>query len=112
MVLFSSHWKVSKGNVARAIFYFYTMYPTQAGSINDIVSDGDLDVLYQWHLDDPVDGAEITRNNRAEERQGNRNPYIDYPDAVASAWGFTPPAGGGGGGIAFMRFYNFLFPLF
>jgi hypothetical protein len=90
--------EASKGNVARAIFYFYTMYPTQAGSINDIVSNGDLDVLYQWHLQDPVDGAEITRNNRAEERQGNRNPYIDYPDAVASAWGFTPPTGGGGGG--------------
>jgi hypothetical protein len=78
-----------KGNLARAIFYFYTMYPTQAGNITAIVADGDIDLLYQWHLQDPVDANEITRNNRAEERQGNRNPYIDYPDAVADAWEFT-----------------------
>lgn len=82
-----------KGNLARAIFYFYTMYPTQAGNISDIISNGDINVLYQWHLDDPVDATEITRNNRTEERQGNRNPYIDYPNIVADAWGFTPSSG-------------------
>ena len=85
-----------KGNLARAIFYFYTMYPTQAGSITNIVSNGDLDVLYQWHLQDPVDATEVTRNDRCEQRQGNRNPYVDYPNLVAQAWGFS----GGGGGSA------------
>lgn len=84
-----------KGNCARSIFYFYTMYPSQAGSITKVA---DLDVLYQWHLDDPVDEAELDRNDGVEQYQGNRNPYIDYPELVARAYGFetgeagVPPA--------------------
>lgn len=77
-----------KGNVARAIFYFYTMYPTQAGNISRI---GNINTLYQWHLNDPVDDAERKRNDDVEKAQGNRNPYIDYPNTVAIAWGFTAP---------------------
>lgn len=86
-----------KGNIARAVFYFYTMYPTQAGNISSV---GDLNTLYQWHLADPVDAAELERNAMIENYQGDRNPYIDYPNAVARAWGFTPVDGGGatGGG--------------
>ena len=76
-----------KGNAARAIFYFYTMYPTEAGDISQI---GDINIFYQWHLDDPVDATEIERNNEIETYQGNRNPYIDYPETVASAWDLTP----------------------
>lgn len=72
-----------KGNCARAIFYFYTMYPTQAGDLSSVA---DINELYQWHLDDPVDASEISRNNAIEQYQGDRNPYIDYPDAVAAAW--------------------------
>ena len=41
-----------KGNLARAIFYFYTVYPTQAGDISNLA---DINTLYQWHLQDPVD---------------------------------------------------------
>ncbi|MFT5921998.1 MAG: hypothetical protein ACI8TS_001330 [Flavobacteriales bacterium] len=75
--------EMKKGDVARQVFYFYTMYPTQAGSIAGI---GDLNTLYTWHVQDPVDAGEITRNNRIEEVQGNRNPYIDYPLAAFEAW--------------------------
>ena len=75
-----------KGNVARSIFYFYTMYPTEAGDISNI---GDINTFYQWHLDDPVDAAEIERNDQIETYQGDRNPYIDYPETVALAWGFS-----------------------
>ncbi len=74
-----------KGNVARAIFYFYTMYPTQAGSINNIA--GSLATLYQWHLDDPVDAREYQRNINIDAYQGSRNPYIDYPGYAGIAWG-------------------------
>ena len=45
--------------------------------------------FYQWHLDDPVDQWEMQRNDRTEERQGNRNPYIDHPELVGRAWGFV-----------------------
>ncbi|MBI9054223.1 MAG: endonuclease [Bacteroidales bacterium] len=76
-----------KGNAARAIFYFYTMYPTQAGNLSQV---GDINVFYQWHLDDPVDAAEIERNGEVETYQGNRNPFIDYPELVARAWSLTP----------------------
>jgi len=76
-----------KGNAARAIFYFYTMYPTQAGDISQVA---DINTLYQWHLDDPVDAMEIERNGEVETYQGNRNPYIDYPELVARAWNLTP----------------------
>lgn len=77
-----------KGNTARAVFYFYTMYPNTSGGIERV---GDLDELYQWHLDDPVDDWERQRNTRTAERQGNRNPYIDHPELVALAWGFDDP---------------------
>jgi len=76
-----------KGNVARSIFYFYTMYPTQAGNISQI---GDINTFYQWHLADPVDAAEVERNGQIETYQGDRNPYIDHPELIARAWGFTP----------------------
>ena len=75
-----------KGNTARAIFYFYTMYPSQAGAITRV---GDLSTLYQWHLDDPVDARERARNSAIAQYQGNRNPYIDTPSLVARAWGFS-----------------------
>ena len=76
-----------KGNVARAIFYFYTMYPAEGGNISQVA---DINTLYQWHLDDPVDANEIMRNDLIESYQGDRNPYIDFSDLVAAAWGFTP----------------------
>jgi len=78
-----------KGNLARAIFYFYTMYPTEAGNMSQL---GDINTFYQWHLDDPVDNTEINRNNKVEQYQGDRNPYIDYPELVARAWNMAPVA--------------------
>ena len=72
-----------KGDVARAAFYFYTMYPGAAGAISEM---GPTATLYQWHLDDPADATEISRNDKIESQQGNRNPYIDYPELVYNAW--------------------------
>lgn len=79
-----------KGNLARAVYYFFTMYPNTAGNITRI---GEENVLYQWHLEDPVDAAEKERNDRIEEKHGNRNPYIDHPDLVAKVWGHPKPVG-------------------
>lgn len=84
-----------KGDLARQVFYFFTMYPTQGG---DISSMGDINTLYDWHLNDPVSAEELQRVNRTEIAQGNRNPYVDYPDLVYEAWfwvaipGCTDPA--------------------
>jgi len=75
-----------KGDLARSAFYFYTVYPTQAGAISELC---DLNTLYAWHLADPVDAWEQLRNDRIESKQGNRNPYIDYPEIACRAWGLT-----------------------
>lgn len=80
-----------KGNLARAIFYFFTMHPTAVSNgITSVVDNPTL--LYQWHLQDPVDATELQRNTRVAQAQGNYNPYIAYPELVARAWGFTPVA--------------------
>ncbi|NNE56284.1 MAG: hypothetical protein HKN32_09705 [Flavobacteriales bacterium] len=79
-----------KGDVARQVFYFYTMYPTQAGSISLA---GDINTFYTWHINDPVDVNELVRNDRAEETQGNRNPYVDDENLVHLAWFFQPVSG-------------------
>ncbi|MGB1205210.1 MAG: endonuclease [Chitinophagales bacterium] len=80
--------EVHKGNLARSMFYFYTMYPSQAG---DIALVADPDMLYQWHLNDPVDATELQRNAAIETYQGTKNPYIEMPELVARAWEVSLP---------------------
>lgn len=72
-----------KGDIARKVFYFYTMYPTQAGDISNL---GDPETFLMWHLEDSVDTFESTRNSRIAEVQGNFNPYISHPEWVETAW--------------------------
>lgn len=45
------------------------------------------DLLLAWHRADPVSKKEKDRNNAVERVQGNRNPFIDYPDLVEYIWG-------------------------
>ena len=70
-----------KGNVARAVFYFYTMYPDF-----DITRVGSIHTFYAWHLADQVDDRERRRNDEIQDRQGNRNPFIDNQEWVRRAW--------------------------
>ena len=64
-----------KGDVARAIFYFAVRY-------NMDVPGYEEEVLRKWHVADPVDEDEFRRNAEIEERQNNRNPFIDQPELV------------------------------
>jgi endonuclease I len=59
-----------KGDVARAIFYFFTMYPSY-----DMRDVGDVNTFCDWHKNDPVDSREITRNELVFAFQDNYNPY-------------------------------------
>ena len=36
--------------------------------------------LRKWNDQDPVDDAESARNNEIEKLQGDRNPFIDFPN--------------------------------
>ena len=81
-----------KGNVARAIFYFWTIYQDK-GNVADDASffNGMKDVLLTWHDADPVDDAEVARSLGAEAAQGNRNPFIHDTTLVRRAYfGGTP----------------------
>lgn len=69
-----------KGNVARALFYFYTVYGRNGISTSNFRVEEP--VLLQWHKMDPVDAAERARNQAVFQAQGNRNPYIDHPEFV------------------------------
>ncbi len=44
---------------------------------------GLLDVLVEWHEDDPVDDMERRRNTVVFLFQGNRNPFVDHPEWVS-----------------------------
>lgn len=70
-----------KGNVARALFYFAVRYNLNISELEEFY-------LRQWHLFDPVDSAEIARNDEIEKIQGNRNPFIDNPELVGSIRNF------------------------
>jgi endonuclease I len=91
-----------KGDIARNYFYMATCYQNLIGSWqnNDAngakVLDGSndkvyqqwyLDLMYAWHIADPVSTKETDRNNAVYAVQGNRNPYIDHPEWVQVVWG-------------------------
>ena len=64
----------SKGDVARSIFYFYTIYENVA---NDNFFNTQKDVLYQWHIQDPPTNIEIDRTWAIAAYQNNiPNPFI------------------------------------
>jgi endonuclease I len=72
---------VSKGNIARAIAYFNTMYPKY-----DISKVIDIRTLIDWHHADPVDGGERKRVDVIYEHQRNLNPFIVCPELVARVY--------------------------
>ena len=95
-----------KGDFARAYFYMVTRYENLVPSwaSNAVVSailepntypafeSWYLNMLAEWHENDPVSAKEIARNNEVYVWQGNRNPFIDHPEWVYSIWGVgTPP---------------------
>lgn len=73
----------SKGNIARAIFYFYTIYQNIAA---DNFFHLQKETLLQWHFDDPADEAETRRNNLIAAEQGNENPFISDATLVQRAY--------------------------
>ena len=90
-----------KGDFARTYLYMATRYEDRIASwrgnnaaTRDIL-DGNsfpayksfyIDLLIEWHKNDPVSEKEINRNNAVYALQGNRNPYIDHPEWVECVW--------------------------
>lgn len=84
---------IDKGDVARILLFMAVRYNgtlsltsvSSNGSTNDNQF-GDLSILYEWHLADPVDQFEINRNQAIYNKQGNRNPFIDNPSWFQIVW--------------------------
>ncbi|MCP4440020.1 MAG: T9SS type A sorting domain-containing protein [Aureispira sp.] len=66
-----------KGNTARAMFYFYTMYKFEADNADANFFNSQKSTLCDWHKQDPVDYDEFRRNDIiAGYQQGKKNPFI------------------------------------
>jgi len=87
-----------KGAVARATFYFLLRYPGVIGDAPGELTVDRLGTLLAWHQRYPVDDYERHRNAAIFEKQGNRNPLIDFPHLAekidfAGGIGRSPGAG-------------------
>ena len=78
-----------KGDVARAILYFFVRYALDPEFDLDL-SNFALEeaTLIQWHQQDPPDTFEKQRNAMVFRAQGNRNPFIDHPEWVGAIGDF------------------------
>ena len=73
-----------KGDVARTIFYFYTMYSNLADS--DFFA-AQKEILKTWHNQDPVNEGEIFRTWQIADYQEDKpNPFILDATLVARAY--------------------------
>lgn len=116
-----------KGDFARGYMYMATAYQDYnwvGDQALQILQQGAYPTLkewayklyIQWAKADKPDPVEIKRNNDVAKIQGNRNPYVDFPNLMEYVWGdstniaFNPETsvksssyvngdGGGGGSI-------------
>lgn len=66
-----------KGNVARAMFYFFTMYKGQPDFADAAFFESQRATLCAWHLLDPVDAKEWERTWLiANYQDGKPNPFV------------------------------------
>ncbi|NQV41606.1 MAG: endonuclease [Candidatus Marinimicrobia bacterium] len=86
-----------KGDFARAYFYMSTRYLNEDSSWpGSPMVDGAqmepwaLDMMMEWHTEDPVSQKELDRNDANYGVQNNRNPFVDYPTYVDLIWGDPP----------------------
>ncbi|MCM1355981.1 MAG: endonuclease [Staphylococcus sp.] len=86
-----------RGQLARAYFYMSTVYHTgiwtpRAYMMMTTASFPGLSayaipLLLDWHRRYPPTAYESQCNLLAERLQGNRNPFIDYPELAEHLWG-------------------------
>lgn len=84
-----------KGDFARSFFYMATVYDDLPWVITYMFQQSSyptlkpwaMDMLLQWARQDPVSQKEILRNDAVEQSQGNRNPFVDFPELAEYIWG-------------------------
>ena len=86
-----------KGDFARSYFYIASVYENLAPLMQSpmVINSSTypfwqpwaIDLLLKWNKQDPVSAKELTRIETVYALQGNRNPFIDYPDLADYIWG-------------------------
>ncbi len=85
-----------KGDFARVFMYMFTCYQdlrweytwmNYEKSTYPTLKPWAVELLLKWHRQDPVSEKEVNRNNAVYAVQGNRNPYVDYPQLADYVWG-------------------------
>ncbi len=86
-----------KGDFARTYFYMVTCYQDlqwntkytwmMGRDLYPTLKGWAIDLLLQWHRDDPVSDKETMRNDVVYTIQNNRNPFIDRPELAEYIWG-------------------------
>ncbi len=85
-----------KGDFARTYMYMFTCYQDLTWKYTwmnyeknayPTLKPWAVDLLLKWHEQDPVSEKEVNRNNAVYSVQGNRNPFIDYPQLADYVWG-------------------------
>ena len=87
---------LTKGQVARILFYMATRYEGTDGEIDlELVSKlnnypeakfGNLTTLLEWNKQYPPSAMERQRNERFFRIQQNRNPFVDHPEFADYIW--------------------------
>lgn len=92
-----------KGDIARIIAYVYMHYKRASGTPSGMSSKTSSSLnltnvlgysseskckqkLIEWNNLDPVSEVEKYRNHTVQLIQGNRNPFVDYPELMAKAF--------------------------
>ena len=85
-----------KGDFARVFMYMFTCYQdltweytwmNYEKSTYPTLKPWAVELLLKWHKQDPVSEKEVNRNNAVYAVQGNRNPYVDFPQLADYVWG-------------------------
>ena len=83
-----------RGDCARIILYDYVVYGSEGSYKNSLYNGSaqlysklsasgvfeSAEILLKWHMQDPPSLTEMVRNDGGQQYQGNRNPWIDYPE--------------------------------
>lgn len=86
-----------KGDFARSYFYMVTAYSylTWTGEGLTMLEQDEwptlqpwaYELFVKWNRQDPVDEIERQRNEAVYAIQGNRNPFVDFPNLAEYIWG-------------------------
>lgn len=90
-----------RGDAARVILYDYLVYGQVGNYQNDLYNSNaqlldklgpggvfeSVGIILKWHMQDPPSLTEMVRNDGAQEYQGNRNPFIDFPEIAVEILG-------------------------